>query len=173
MRRAGCLIGVVGALHGCAGGAATVRRPPAAALVAARARLIEQGIALDPTLHGGARLRSVWFCFVPAGREGLQWSSTFARVGAGPTPFKVEGPVQAQDDALARCAHQVRFELDAQASGEGSRLRFTSEWMRAAIYVCAPIEPALLGARACRYTWRPSGPQANLEGALDDVLNGL
>jgi hypothetical protein len=173
MSRAVCLIGVVGALYGCAGGAATVRRPPAAALAAARARLIEQGIALDPTLQGGARLRSVWFCFVPAGREGLQWSSTFARVGAGPTPFTVEGPVQVQDEALARCAHQVRFELDAQTSGEGSRLRFTSEWMRAAIDVCTPIEPALLGARACRYAWRPSGPQENLEGALDDVLNGL
>jgi len=161
------------ALAACAGGSATVRRPPAQALEAARARLIEQGITLDPTLHGGARLRSVWFCFVPAGREGLKWASTFARLGQGPTPLKVEGPIEAQDEAIARCAHQVRFELDAQPEGQGSVLRFTSEWMRATVEACAPSGPALLGARTCRYTWRPSAPQAHLEGALDDVLNGL
>jgi len=174
MKRASRWVGCAGlALTACAGGSASVRRPPAEALEAARSRLIEQGITLDPTLRGGARLRSVWFCFVPAGREGLQWSSTFARVGSGPTPLKVDGPISAQDEAVARCAHQVRFELNAQPAGRGSMLRFTAEWMRATVEDCAPSGPVLLGGRTCRLAWRPSRPQADLEGALDDVLNGL
>ena len=167
-------LALVGFLGACGGsGQAVVRQPAPVAMQTATSRLLEQGIALDPTPRNAERTRSVWFCWVPPGREGLQWPQTFASPGPGPRPFDVDGDQQAQDAARARCAYQLRFELNASPSPDGTVLRFTSEWMRVATTRCDAVEPVLLGRQACKYTWRPAAPPARVESWLDDLLNGL
>jgi hypothetical protein len=129
---------------GCGAGPVAVRQPPADALRAAEARLVERGIVLDSAGRRADALRTERYCYVPPDAQGNDWGRSLIAPYRG--PFGVPG---------------------------AATLTATGEWWRLAQRRCEPVGNPLVGRVRCEYGYDGAvAPQA-IEPHFHAMFSGL
>jgi len=154
-------------------GPVPVRRSAGDALHAAEARLVERGIALDPTGRRADAIRTERYCHVPPDAQGNDWARSLIAPYRGPLAITVDGDAAEQAAARQRCVYLFRVEVTAQGAEGAATLTATGEWWRLAQRRCETLGNALVGRLRCEYGYDGAVAPRAVEPHFHSMFTGL